>query len=92
MGIERSDRQHQPIDDTQSRFTVYVTGLLLLWDQAVSWLGLTAFSRVQMRTWAMNLCSVNLTLSTCIQTMLVPLVLPFMAQTRAWRLTSCRSL
>ena len=29
MGMERSDRQHQPIADTQSRFTVYVTGLLL---------------------------------------------------------------
>ena len=29
MGTERSDRQHQPIADTQSRFTVYVTGLLL---------------------------------------------------------------
>ena len=28
MGMERSDRQHQPIADTQSRFTVYVTGLL----------------------------------------------------------------
>ena len=28
MGTERSDRQHQPIADTQSRFTVYVTGLL----------------------------------------------------------------
>ena len=28
VGMERSDRQHQPIADTQSRFTVYVTGLL----------------------------------------------------------------
>ena len=28
VGMERSDRQHQPIDDTQSRFNVYVTGLL----------------------------------------------------------------
>ena len=26
VGMERSDRQHQPIADTQSRFTVYVTG------------------------------------------------------------------
>ena len=68
------------------------TLLVSLWDQTVSWLGLTALSRVQMRTWAMSLCSVTLTLSTCIQTMLVPLVLSFMAQTRAWRLTSCRSL
>ena len=25
VGMERSDRQHQPIADTQSRFTVYVT-------------------------------------------------------------------
>ena len=30
VGMERSDRQHQPIADTQSRFTVYVTGLLQL--------------------------------------------------------------
>ena len=28
MDMERSDRQHQPIADTHSRFTVYVTGLL----------------------------------------------------------------
>jgi hypothetical protein len=28
VGMERSDRQHQPTADTQSRFTVYVTGLL----------------------------------------------------------------
>ena len=28
VGMERSDRQHQPIADMQSRFTVYVTGLL----------------------------------------------------------------
>ena len=28
VGMERSDRQHQPIADTQSRFTVHVTGLL----------------------------------------------------------------
>ena len=40
----------------------------------------------------MNLCSVRLTLSACTQTLLVLLVLLFMAQTRAWRLTSCRSL
>ena len=25
MGMERSDRQHQPIADTQSRFTVYMS-------------------------------------------------------------------
>jgi len=30
VGMERSDRQHQPIADTQSRFTEYVTGLLVL--------------------------------------------------------------
>jgi len=30
VGMERSDRQHQPIADTQSRFTVYVTGLVQL--------------------------------------------------------------
>ena len=27
MDVERSERQHQPIADTQSGFTVYVTGL-----------------------------------------------------------------
>jgi hypothetical protein len=60
--------------------------------QTVAWLGLMALLWVQRRTWPLSLCSVSLTLSTCTQTLLVLLVLFFMAQTRAWRLTSCRSL